>query len=135
MKLLPTQTDEVSLRHLGKEAVSLFEKRDFPSLADRFGYAMAYGEDPAVAIEAIFHWRITRFRKFSKPRLWVVHPMNVKYFKPNDLNFFAVVDCPFASEGCPFLASLMVTSLEDGKHIWLEDFDLAAYDEDESPVL
>jgi hypothetical protein len=131
MKLLPGQTDEASLLHLGMEAVSLFEKHDFSSLADCFGYMMAYGQDPAVAIEEIFHWRVARFREFSKPRLWDLEPMTVKYFKPNDLRFFAVVEGSFASDGCPFHVSLMVFSSEDGNHLSLEDFDLAAYDEDE----
>jgi hypothetical protein len=131
MKLLPSQTDEASLLHLGKEAVSLFEKHDFPSLVDRFGYAMAYGQDPAVAIKETFHWRVARFREFSKPRPWDLQPMTVKYFQPKDLPFFAVVEGYFASEGCPFHVSLVVFSSEEGKHLSLEEFDLAAYDEDE----
>jgi hypothetical protein len=131
MKLLPTQTDEASLLHLGKEALSLFEKNAFSSLAARFGYAMAYGQDPAVAIEEMFHWRVAQFREFSKPRRWDLQPITVKYFQPKDLPFFAVVEGFFASEGCPFHFALIVFSSEDGKHLSLEDFDLAAYDEDE----
>jgi hypothetical protein len=131
MELLPTQTDETSLLHLGNEVVSLFEKHDFSLLADRFGYAMAYGQDPAVAIEEKYHWCVARFREFLKPQLWVLHPMTVKYFQPKDLPFFAVVEGPFGSEGCPFLFSLIVFSSEEGKHLSLEGFDLAAYNEDE----
>jgi hypothetical protein len=131
MKLLPTQTDEASLLHFGREAVSLFEKHDFRALADRFDYAMAYGKDPAVAIEGMFHWRVARFREFSKPRPSGLQPMTVKYFQPKDLPFFAVVEGSFASDGCPFLVSLIVFSSEKGIRLSLEDFELAAYDEGE----
>ena len=54
MKLLPDQADEASLLLLGREAVSLLEKRDFELLADHFGYALAFGRSPLVAIEGDF---------------------------------------------------------------------------------
>ena len=131
MKLLPTQTDEASLLQLGKEALSLFEKNAFSSLAARFGYAMAYGQDHAIAIEEMFHWRIARFREFPKPRTWDLQPMTVKYFQPKYLPFFAVIEGFFVSKGCPFHVALIVFSSEDGKHLSLEDFELATYDEDD----
>ena len=126
MKLLPTQTDEASLLQIGREAVSLFEKRDFQSLADRFSYALALGKSPAAAIEEDFQTCIADFRASPEPRLPVRPSMVVRYFKPNNSNLFAVVECFFsASEGCPILAEFIVTSLREDTHVTLEDVSLA----------
>ena len=54
MKLLPAQTDEKSLAAFGKEASTMLMRRDYSGLANRFGYALAYERDPALAIEADF---------------------------------------------------------------------------------
>jgi hypothetical protein len=52
MEVTESQTDRPSLERFGQEAAALLRKGDFGALADRFGYAMAYGREPAFAIEA-----------------------------------------------------------------------------------
>jgi hypothetical protein len=129
VKLLPTQTDEASLLRLGREVVSLLENRDFRSLADRFGYALAFERSPATAIEEELHSCIAEYRASAEGQPSVLPSMIVKYFKQNDpvLPFlFAVVECVFAaSEGCPILAELIVTSSGGDKYITLEQISLA----------
>jgi hypothetical protein len=46
--------DRQSLEQLAEEVESLLRNRDFPVLAERFGYAVALGRDPALAMEADF---------------------------------------------------------------------------------
>jgi len=126
MKLLPEQTNETSLLRFGQEAVSLLEKRDFQSLADRFGYALACGRNPAAAIESDFQPCPAEFHASSEPPTAVSSSIVVKYFKPNDTNLFAVVECThIAAEGCPILTELIVTSSGEDKHIFLEQISLA----------
>ena len=126
MKLLLDQADEASLLRFGREAVSLLEKRDFELLANRFGYALAFGRSPVVAIESDFQSCLSEFRASSEPRSAVPPSMGVKYFKPNGANLFAVVECVFNTlEGCSILAELIVSSSGEDKHVTLEEVSLA----------
>jgi hypothetical protein len=126
MKLLPTQTDKASLSHLGQEAVTLLKNRDFQSLADRFGYVLAYGRNPATAIDEGLRSCLAEFHATPNRQEPLEPSIDVKYFKPSDDNLIAVVECFFATaEGCPILAELIVTSLGDEKHITLEQVSLA----------
>jgi len=126
VQLLPAQTDEASLLRLAREAVSLLEQRDFQALAGRFGYALAYGKSPAAAIEKDLKVCIAKFRASSEHRPPVSPSMVVKYFAPNNANLFAVVECVFgASEGCPILAELIVSSSGEDKYFTLEQISLA----------
>ena len=129
MKLLSGQTDEASLLRCGQEAVSLLEKRDFQSLADRFDYALRFARSPAAAIQGDFQSCLAEFHASSGQPTAFPPSMVVKYFKPNSSNLFAVVECVFtAAEGCPILAELIVTSSGEDKHITLEEVSLAPQD-------
>ena len=126
MKLLPDQADEASLLRLGREAVSLLEKRDFQTLADRFGYALTCGRSPVAAIEGDFQACLAEFRASSERPVAVPPSMVAKYFQPNRSNLFALVECVFtASEGCPILAELIVSSSGADSHIVLEEVSVA----------
>ena len=126
MKLLPGQINEASFLHFSQEAVSLLEKRDFQLLADRFGYALKCGRTPVAAIEGDFQSCLAEFCSSPEPPAAVPPSMVVKYFKPNSSGLFAVVECVFtATEGCPILAELIVTSSGEDKHIVLEEVSLA----------
>jgi hypothetical protein len=126
MKLLSEQTDEASLLRLGREAVSLLEKRDFQSLGDQFDYALKFDRSPAAAIEGDFQSCLAEFHALSQQPTAVPPSMVVKYFKPNSSNLFAVVECVYtAAEGCPILAELIVTSSGEEKHVTLEEVSLA----------
>jgi hypothetical protein len=126
MKLLPAQADEASLSGFGREAVSLLERRDFPALADRFGYALAFARSPAVAIEEDLESCAAGFRASPGQSEPVHSSVAVGYFRPNGANLFAVVKCVFTtSEGCPILAELIVTSSGGELYVTLEDISLA----------
>ena len=121
MKLLPSQTDEASLLEFGREVVSLLVKRDFQSLVNRFGYVMASGTSPIIALETDFQFCIAEFHASSEQHRPVVPSMVVKYFKPNNSGLLALVECVFAiEEGCPLLAELILTSSGEDKHVFLE---------------
>lgn len=127
MKLLASQIDEASLSQLGEEAVSLLEKRDFRSLADRFGYALAFDKDPATAIEEDLQSCINEFQTLPDPQNPAPPSIVVKYFKQNDSALFALVECVFTtSKGCPILAELIVTSKGEVKYATLEQVSLTA---------
>ena len=124
MRLRPDQANEDSFRHFGREAVSLLDKRDLQSLADRFGYALTVDRSPLAAIEGDFQDCLVQFHASAR------HPSvspstTVKYFEPNTAKLFALVECVFTTlEGCPILAELIVTSSGEDKHITLEEISL-----------
>lgn len=119
MKLLPTQTDESSLSAFGEEARAMLMRHDYLGLANKFGYALAYGREPAAAIE-------TDFLRASASPYNVVSdappPIVVKYFGPNSTGLFAVVECtvPVAEEAAVLL-ELIVAGKGEEKHITVED--------------
>ncbi|HEX8372620.1 MAG TPA: hypothetical protein VF585_07560 [Chthoniobacterales bacterium] len=126
MKLPPEQSDEASLLRLGEEAVSLLEKRDFQSLAERVDYALKFGRSPVVAIEGDFQACLSEFHSLPEQPPTVLPSVRVNWFKPNSSNLVAAVECVFTTaEGCPILVELIVTSSGKEKHITLEDLSLA----------
>jgi hypothetical protein len=118
MKLTPNQTDEVSLAHFGEEAVALVLNRDFSALAERFGYALAFGRNPAMAIEDDFAQCIAEEQGASSQNSSYIQ---VKYFEPNSTSLFAVVECftPI-TQSATILIELIITGEGETKHITLE---------------
>ncbi len=97
----------------------MLNQRDFHGLASRFGYALAYGRELAVAIEEDFN------RALSEPQelnLGKDQTITVNYFKPNESNLYALVECyiPISQE-VTVLLELIVTHSGDEYHITLED--------------
>ena len=84
MKLLENQIDKAALSRVGEEAISLLEKRDFPSLASRFGYALSFERDPATAIEKDFQTCVAACQGLSDQQRAVTASVVVKYYRPND---------------------------------------------------
>lgn len=52
MKILDNQCDERSLSELGTVAVRLIQDKSYRALTDQFGYALAYGREPADAVHS-----------------------------------------------------------------------------------
>ena len=105
--------------------MSLLENRDFHSLADRFSYALAFGRNPATAIEEDMRSCIAEFRASSEKQAAVLPSIVVEYFRQNDAGLFALVECEFTTaEGCPILAELIVTSKGEDKYASLEQISL-----------
>ena len=99
-------------------------KRNYSGLANRFGYALAYGRPLSEAIEADF------LSAAASPYKVVPgdKPITVKYFKPNDTGLFAVVECdvPVATEQVVHLVLIVIVRGEE-KHITLEDISGIAF--------
>ncbi len=105
--------------------MSLLEKREFHSLADRFGYAFAYGRRPAAAIEEELGSCIARYHASVGEQSSFSPSVVVKYFNENDSGLWVVVECVFiTSEGCPILAELIGTASGEDKYISLEEVSL-----------
>jgi len=126
MKLSPNQMDETFLSHLGEEVALLLAKGDFQTIADRFGYALAFERSPATAIEEDLHACFSEFESLPTHRNPARGSIVVKYFNQNDPGLYAVVECVFfAAKGCPVLAELIVTSDGEDKYVSLEQISQA----------
>ena len=123
MKILPTQTDEVSLAALGAEARLLLLQRNFVALADKFSYALAFGRAIDAAIEADFRRAVQQI----KPETAAAdQDISVQYFSPNSIGLFAVVECIIqVSSGVLVLLELIVTKNGNNLHVTLEDISRA----------
>lgn len=90
-------------------------RKDYSGLANRFGYALAYGREPAAAIESDF------LRAAASP-INRQREIVVKYFEPNSTGLFAVVECTVpVAEGAAVLLELIVGGRDEEKQIALED--------------
>jgi hypothetical protein len=123
MRLSPTQTDEKTLTKFGAEAVYLIKNRNFSELAERFGYALAYDRSVAQAIEEDFEQCLSEAEIQSSQNS---SSIEVKYFKPNTVPLYAVVECitPI-NEEATVLIELVVTG-GDEKYITLEQISYVA---------
>lgn len=123
MKLSSAQTDEKTLALFGAEASMLVENRDFSRLAERFGYALAYGRDIALAIENDFEQCLNETAGVSSQ---VSPSVQVKYFKPNSTHLFALIECISpVKPGVSVLIELIVSGVGEEKHITLEQISVA----------
>lgn len=123
MLLTEGQTDRQSLLRFGAEAAELLVSRDFCALADRFGYALAYDRRASDAIEADL---AACLAGADQELDQVPQQQTVKYFRPNDTNLFAVVECvAHMHEGPSILVELIVTEGGSERHITLEGISLA----------
>jgi hypothetical protein len=118
MKLSSSQTDVASLTQFGREAVAMVERRDFSALAERFGYALSYDRNPALAIENDFAQCIA---EAESPSSNTEQSIQVKYFQPNSIPLYALVECvTTVSQNATVLVELVVASEGNEKHITLE---------------
>ena len=119
MRIAADQTDERSLSCLGEEVIALLGSGNFEALANRFGYALSFGRDPATAIEAdLIACRTAEVecQKGGSPAV------SVKYFKTNDTNLVALVECVTqVADDLTVLVELIVTGKGADLHITLED--------------
>jgi len=111
---------ETTLSSLGHEAVQMLRAGDFWSLAARFGYTLACGRTPALAIredlaDCLLQLQAERLvpeRGFSR---------EVKFFRPNDSGLYALIACvvPTNRSG-NVLLELIVTQERGDARIILE---------------
>ena len=128
MRLPNDASDETSLACLGTEAARLLQEENFQGLADRFGYALAYGEDPAIVIRAELTSCLSQSGNGAQLLAHQQPRIIVSYFTPNETKLFALVECwlALADDAGHILAELIVTTMDDGKHVFLEQISLAA---------
>ncbi|ULU26776.1 hypothetical protein [Dyella terrae] len=119
MQLADDQIDKENLSALGAEAAALLMDRKFGVLADRLGYALAYGREPAKAIEADLAACLV---ETSEEPDRAIPSETVTFFRSNDVNLFAVVACVARMpEGPAVLIELVVTVTGAEYHLSLED--------------
>jgi hypothetical protein len=121
MELTESQTDRTSLERFGQEAAAFLRNGDFGALANRFGYAMAYGREPVFAIEADLN---------SVPPDNAVVPeviapsIAIKYFNADAMEstgLVAAVECiTHLADGQAIEFTLVVTGKGSGRYITLE---------------
>lgn len=93
-------------------------------LAERFGYALAYDRDIALAIQQDFEQCLSEAESPSTPKSTSIQ---VKYFKPNDAGLYALVECVTAvNERANVLIELIVAGGGDEKYITLEQISYVA---------
>jgi len=107
---------------MGREVIALVQERDFSTLSERFGYALAFGRNSARAIESDLAQCIADAERPSSDN---AQSVQVKYFQPDDVPFFALVECVVpVGEETAVLVKLIVTIKGDKKHIILEQISL-----------
>jgi hypothetical protein len=127
MKISDSQTDENSLAAFGAEAVRLICSGDVQVLADRFGYALAFGRAPATAIREDLAACLAELHANNLVLVTKNSPATVKYFRPNDSEFFAIVECLApADNGTELLLELIVIGNGSDKHLSFEQLSVAA---------
>lgn len=122
MQISESQMDKRSLEEFAQEAASLLQHGNFLALAERFGYAMAYGREPASAIEADLSSGLEE--RGSAGRLPFVE---IKYFNEEATErtgLVATIDCAACLAGDSAVQfSLVVTRRDSERYIWLESVD------------
>lgn len=127
MRLSPCEVSEVVLAQHGHVLVALLKQGEYCSVAERFGYALAFDKDPALAIQNELASCVADFRDRKLSQTSSATSVVVKYFEPNDSNLFAVVECEFEGpQGCPVLAELIVTTNGEDRYVSLEQISIAA---------
>jgi len=121
MKLLANQYDQESLASIGANAAQLIKELNYQELGQHFGYALSFGKEPSVVIQEQIASCLSQqgsnesLLKSSNPTV------AVKYFKSNDTNLFALVECkfPLGNKG-GMLAEFIVTNKGPDKYVSLE---------------
>jgi hypothetical protein len=119
---LDAQVERDSLVKLGTDAVDLLCRGEIDTLAGLYGYALSFGRDTATAIRDDLSRCLGQVGAISLVPA-VGNPVRaVKFYKPNDSNLVAVVECVAPTETlAAVLVELVVTSKGTEKHVTLED--------------
>jgi hypothetical protein len=123
MHISEIEMDRESLEQFAKEVALLIQKGDFSALAERFGYAMTYGREPAEAIERDLS--STALERANVDRL--PSYIDIKYFNvqsTKSTGLLAAVDCQTYLAGDALVQfSLVVTMKGSDRYMSLESID------------
>lgn len=125
MEISGNQLDEASLAAFGTEALQFLAAGNIVALAERFGYALAFEQDAAFAIQRDLASSLTSVGANGLAPADAQAP-RVGYFKPNDTGLFALIEglAP-TSNGKTVLVELVVTGNDAKKHLTLEQISAA----------
>ena len=128
MKLHSDQTDSNSLSVLGAEVVRLIKTANYQELATRFGYALAFGQEPSAVMEQEIAMCLSEEGRCATIDDAANPDISVQYFKPNDSNLFALVKCflPLLQDPGEILVELIVTSEGRESHVCVEQISYAS---------
>ena len=117
---IPVETLETAaLRRLGQEAIQQLQAQDFAGLAQRFGYAVAFGRDLTTAIRedlALAPCIVGWLNQEIDPAGTVV----VTFLAPNTTRLVATIECIARDARSVFTLELVVTGGENGFDVTLE---------------
>ena len=126
MKITDHQTVHEALEAFGFQATSLLCAGDFSTLAEHFGYALAYDRDPAFAIREELSSSLAELGASSLGPPPSTQP-SVSYFNQNDTGLFALVEQRIPTDNQRhILLELIVSTDGSGKHVVLEQISAAA---------
>lgn len=92
MQITDDLISETALAHLGHEAVQLLRDGAYAALASRFGYTLACGRTPALAIREDLDDCLHQLRaERLPPDAGFIR--EVQYFRPNQEGLYAMVSC------------------------------------------
>ncbi|HET6588062.1 MAG TPA: hypothetical protein VFG67_09880 [Oleiagrimonas sp.] len=120
MEISGNQLDEASLAAFGVEALQLLATGNIAVLAERFGYALAFDQEPASAIQRDLESSLASVGANSLALADAEAP-SVTYFKPSDPGLFALIEgrAP-TNNGKAVLVELIVAGNEAKKRLALE---------------
>jgi len=93
MRLYNLTKDDVRLIDIGNNVAKLILDKRYSELADSFGYALSFDKNPNEAIESEIANCLSSIGLTAKLSNTTIPEVVVKYFKPNDSNFVALVGC------------------------------------------
>ena len=128
MKITANHINDIELTKLGKQVISLIKGREYKKLADQFGYALAYEENPVDVIKKEIDRCLSELGKHSKFTEINGAEIIVKYFEDNDIGLVAVVECtlPIENNSSEMFVELIVTEKEGEYYVTLEQISNAA---------
>ncbi|WP_114238793.1 hypothetical protein [Dyella sp. C9] len=123
MRINEGQMDRQALARFGEEAIALLKAGDFVALAARFGYALAYGREPAKAMESDLIACLSEDEGSPGP----MNPsIAIKYYDAQaveSIGVSAAIECTTRlAHNSAILLALVVTGSGEEHHVSLEGF-------------
>ena len=126
MQIAADQTSVGSLAAFGSQATILLCAGQISQLAEQYGYALAQGREPSLAIQEELAACLSELGASSVLEPQAV-PLRVSYFKPNGTGLFALVEQHIPTDnGKHVLLELIVTGSGPQKFVTLEQVSAVA---------
>ncbi|GGP25004.1 hypothetical protein [Silvimonas amylolytica] len=119
MRISVESLETQALKQLGQEAIQQLQAQDFAGLAQRFGYAVAFGRDLATAIRedlALAPVAVGLLDQDIDP----VGTISVTFLTPNATGLVATIECIARDAVSVFTLELIITGTENAFDVTLE---------------